>query len=51
MDTAGGTVRVGPGLCFNELWLWLEQRGLALEYGVLPMYSNLTIAGMLLTGE
>lgn len=45
------TVTTGPTLTYNILLEDLYKQDLALDYEHLPFYSNLTMAGMLLTGE
>lgn len=45
------TVTTGPTLTYNFLMNYLETKNLMLDYQNLPFYSNLTVAGMLLTGR
>lgn len=49
IDAERKTVTVGPTLILDSLMRVLEKQGLALDFQRLPFYSNLTLAGMLLT--
>ncbi|KAJ9532938.1 hypothetical protein QJQ45_018035 [Haematococcus lacustris] len=49
IDAERKTVTVGPTLILDSLMRVLEKQGLALDFQRLPFYSNLTMAGMLLT--
>ncbi|KAJ9534008.1 hypothetical protein QJQ45_027109 [Haematococcus lacustris] len=49
IDAERKTVTVGPTLILDSLMRVLERQGLALDFQRLPFYSNLTLAGMLLT--
>ncbi len=44
-------VTTGPSMLLTVLMEELYQQGLTLDYHNLPVYSNLTVAGMYLTGK
>ena len=50
MDAANQTLYAGATLIYARAMDFLEDRGFTLDFLHLPFYSNLTFAGMLLTG-
>ena len=50
-DPKDGTLAAGPSLLLREAMDFLATQGRTLDCEYLPFYSELTLAGMLLTGK